>query len=246
MRNYRGIFYVLGILVILSMAVSMLSPNTLHKGIAALKSRIVDQRFSVADRLAQFGSAARQRLEPYFKQAQLAYPPTAVRLLAFKDTKQLELYALNPQGKWLKVKDYPIQAASGVLGPKLKEGDRQVPEGIYQIESLNPNSLFHVALRLSYPNIFDQQMGAIDGRSSLGSDIMLHGKAVSIGCLAMGDEAAEELFTLAALVGKENMQVIIAPTDFRKLEQRPLLSNPPVWIETLYQSIRSELSNYPI
>jgi hypothetical protein len=37
-----------------------------------------------------------------------------------------------------------------------------------------------------------------DGRKNLGSNIMIHGKNCSVGCLAMGDEAAEELFVLAA------------------------------------------------
>ena len=68
---------------------------------------------------------------------------------------------------------YPIRAASGALGPKLREGDRQVPEGVYDIESLNPNSRFHVALRVGYPNAFDRQMAGREGRTALGGDIMI-------------------------------------------------------------------------
>ncbi len=202
-------------------------------------------KYSVAQRLEQFGTAAGSRLAPHFQQAGVAFPPTAISLLAFKDSKRLELYARDPQGAWQQVLAYPIQAASGITGPKLREGDRQVPEGIYAIESLNPNSLFHVSLRLNYPNAFDQQMGLADERATLGSDIMIHGKDKSIGCLAMGDAVAEELFALAAWVGKENMRVVIAPTDFRR---KPFV--PPatllLWTDVLYATIRTELAHYPV
>jgi murein L,D-transpeptidase YafK len=203
-------------------------------------------KYSVAQRLEQFGTTAASRLAPHFQQAGVAFPPTAITLLAFKDSKRLELYARDPQGAWQQVLAYPIQAASGITGPKLREGDRQVPEGIYAIESLNPNSLFHVSLRLNYPNAFDQQMGLADGRATLGSDIMIHGKAQSIGCLAMGDAVAEELFALAAWVGKENMRVVIAPTDFRQTAAVNVPNAPlPVWTEGLYATIRTELAHYP-
>lgn len=205
----------------------------------------ITQKYSVNDRLTQFGTAVQQRLAADFQQAGIALPPAAITLLAFKDSKRLELYAADPTGAWRQVKAYPIQAASGILGPKLREGDRQVPEGIYNVESLNPNSLFHVSLRLNYPNAFDRAMGAADGRENLGSDIMIHGKAQSIGCLAMGDEAAEELFALAAWVGKENMRVVIAPTDFRQAGAQIPVENVPVWATTLYPQLLAELAQYP-
>jgi len=204
-------------------------------------------KYSVAQRLEQFGTAASQRLAPHFQQAGVAFPPTAITLLAFKDSKRLELYARDPQGAWKQVQTYPIQAASGVLGPKLREGDKQVPEGIYAIESLNPNSLFHVSLRLNYPNAFDREWGLADGREKLGSDIMIHGKAKSIGCLAMGDVAAEELFALAEWVGKENVRVVIAPTDFRQAAAASeLTSNLPAWTAALYNTLHIELAQYPL
>ncbi|OQX15012.1 MAG: hypothetical protein BWK73_07955 [Thiothrix lacustris] len=204
-------------------------------------------KYSVVQRLEQFGTAAASRLAPYFQQAGVAFPPTAITLLAFKDSKRLELYARDPQGAWQQVRAYPIQAASGITGPKLREGDKQVPEGIYAIESLNPNSLFHVSLRLNYPNAFDQQMGLADGRAALGADIMIHGKAKSIGCLAMGDVVAEELFALAGWVGKENVRVVIAPTDFRQATAVSVPVAPlPAWTEGLYATIRTELAQYPV
>lgn len=201
-------------------------------------------KYSVNDRLAQFGTAVQQRLAPHFQQAGVAFPPSAIALLAFKDSKRLELYAADTAGVWKGVKTYPIQAASGILGPKLREGDRQVPEGIYRIEALNPNSLFHVSLRLDYPNEFDRAMGQADGRDKLGSDIMIHGKAKSIGCLAMGDVVAEELFALTAWVGKENVHVVIAPTDFRQTGAQVPAGNLPAWTAGLYQQLQTELMQY--
>ena len=89
----------------------------------------------------------------------------------------------------------------GASGPKIQRGDKQVPEGVYGISYLNPNSAYHLSLGVNYPNAFDREMAAKDGRKNLGGDIMIHGKNVSSGCLAVGDEPAEELFVLAAEVG---------------------------------------------
>ena len=72
---------------------------------------------------------------------------------------------------------------------------------------------------------------------------MIHGNSVSIGCLAMGDEAAEELFVMAALSTKENVKVVISPTDFRTQASPRFSLNPP-WTEDLYASLRKELRNY--
>jgi murein L,D-transpeptidase YafK len=136
---------------------------------------------------------------------------------------------------------YPIIAASGRLGPKLAEGDRQVPEGLYKIESLNPNSLYHLALRIGYPNAFDRKKGKLDGRTDLGCDIMIHGSDASIGCLAMGDQAAEDLFILVAETGIENIDVILSPVDFRLRDLPPDMPPVPEWTSEIYEDIRNEL-----
>lgn len=203
--------------------------------------------YSVEDRLQQFGESARGRLAPHFEAAGLPYPGRRVALLAFKDSDRLELQAQNAAGQWRRVRDYPVLAASGRLGPKLREGDLQVPEGFYRVVFLNANSRFHVSLRLDYPNAFDREMGRADGRDRLGGDIMIHGKQASIGCLAMGDEVAEELFALAATIGASNMEVLIAPTDFRLPEDRRTASVPeePAWIAGLYERLEASLRRFP-
>jgi murein L,D-transpeptidase YafK len=124
----------------------------------------------------------------------------------------------------------------------LRKGDGQVPEGIYRIESLNPNSRYHLSLRVSYPNEFDRARAKREQRTNPGGDIMIHGGAASIGCLAMGDEAAEELFVLAALTGIRNITVVLSPVDFRKRD----VSSPPAGTEALYAEIRKQLAGLPV
>ena len=120
----------------------------------------------------------------------------------------------------------------------------QVPEGVYGLESLNPNSLYHLALRVAYPNADDIRRGKVDGRTELGGDIMIHGKDCSIGCLAMGDEAAEDLFVLAAQTGIDNVTVILSPVDFRLRGLPKDMPTTPAWAQDLYGAIRQELKTY--
>ena len=198
--------------------------------------------YTVSDRLEQFGGRVEQRLHPVFDAAGVPFPPSELALVAFKDSKTLEMYAKDGEQPWRFLKAYEVLAASGKRGPKLLEGDHQVPEGVYRVEALNPNSRFHVALRLDYPNAFDRRMAEQDGRTQLGSDIMIHGSSYSVGCLAMGDDAAEELFMLSALVERENVRVVISPTDFRSVESAP--ADGPAWIGELYGALQEELRQF--
>ena len=208
-------------------------------------SEAVDRSKSVADRVKEYGSAARSRLKPAFHKAEVSYPPKRVVFVGIKAEKRLEVYAAGADGSARLVHTYPILAASGGPGPKLREGDRQVPEGIYPIESLNPNSRFHLSLRVGYPNASDRAQASAEGRTKLGGDIMIHGNAVSIGCLAMGDPAAEELFVLAADTGVKNITVILTPVDFRKGVEVPSDTKLPPWTKTLYDNVRKELAKLP-
>lgn len=200
-------------------------------------------RYSVEDRIEQFGDAARARLAPHYAAAGMVWPGKRVALLAFKDSDRLELHAQDAGGAWKAIRSYPVLAASGGLGPKLREGDLQVPEGFYRVNFLNANSLFHVSLRLDYPNAFDREQARADGRRELGGDIMIHGKAVSVGCLAMGDAAAEELFTLAADIGVANIEVLIAPTDLRR-QEHPTLPKQPAWVAGLHGRLGQSLRRF--
>jgi hypothetical protein len=199
---------------------------------------------SVDERIAQYGGSVQERLAPLFAAAGLPYPPSKVTLIGLKEERELQLYAAGTNGQYRLIQSYPILAASGKLGPKLREGDQQVPEGLYRIESLNPNSRFHLSLRLNYPNEYDRAHAKAEGRKNLGGDIMIHGNAVSIGCLAMGDSAAEELFVLAARTGLRNINVILSPVDFRDGKIAKPRGNRPQWLDGLYETIKTELSKY--
>ena len=198
---------------------------------------------TVADRLTEFSEVVHARIQPRFREIGIAYPPKKLILVGLKQERQLELWVSDGSPDFRFLKSYPILAASGTLGPKLKEGDGQVPEGLYQIESLNPNSRFHLALRVNYPNAQDEARARHDGRADLGSDIMIHGSAVSIGCLAMGDQAAEDLFVLAAETGIKNISVLLAPIDFRVRDLPPDSLPPSSWTPELYADIRKALSS---
>ncbi len=203
------------------------------------------ERFTVADRLAQIGPGARARWAAGFQDAGVAYPPAQVVLAAFKHERRLDVLAADPGGPLLFIRSYPILAASGDLGPKLREGDRQVPEGIYRITELNPNSRFHVSLRVGYPNEFDLARAAIDGRAEPGTDIMIHGSNFSIGCLAMGDESAEDLFALAADTGLEAIDLLIAPHDPRSPQPAPDF-HPPDWMQPIYRELETRIRPLPL
>ena len=201
---------------------------------------------TVADRISQYGAAARARLAPAFSRAGVSYPPDRFVIAAFKLEREVHLLAAGPGQSLSFVKTYPVLAASGNLGPKLREGDRQVPEGIYGIESLNPNSRFHLALRVDYPNADDRTRASRDGRSQLGGDIMIHGDAVSVGCLAMGDDAAEELFVLAAEAGWHKARVVLSPVDFRRNELPSDVALSVPWAAELYAQLESEVTALPV
>ena len=85
---------------------------------------------------------------------------------------------------------YPVCAWSGGLGPKLREGDGQAPEGYYfaSAAQLKPDSSYHRAINVGFPNAYDRQLGRT------GSFLMIHGNCVSIGCYAMTDAGIDDIY----------------------------------------------------
>jgi murein L,D-transpeptidase YafK len=145
---------------------------------------------SATDRLADLEKRVQPLLKTELQIAGLSLGAAAY-LRAFKESRELELW-LKTETTWQLFRSYPIAAASGVLGPKLKEGDGQVPEGFYQIttQQLNPASNYHLAMNIGYPNAYDRY------QERTGSFIMIHGSNVSIGCLAMTDPCIEEIYLI--------------------------------------------------
>ena len=189
--------------------------------------------------MESIGNEALVRLQPALSEAGFGGAlPSRLRFVALKEERVLELWGLGG-GAWRHIKTYPVLAASGTAGPKLEGGDHQVPEGHYRITHLNPNSAFHLSLGIGYPNQADREQAILDGREQLGGDIMIHGKAVSIGCLAMGDHAIEEIFAVVARVGTTNSDILIAPYDLRFRVGR----DDRGWVANRYAVLTEELQN---
>jgi len=141
----------------------------------------------------------------------LSYPPKAILLRAFKKEGELELWVENSSGIYILAKNYSICATSGVLGPKRRFGDVQVPEGFYELDWFNPQSNFYLSLHVSYPNAADRVLGF---RQNLGGDIFLHGNCVTIGCIPITDDGIKEVYWLAVLTrnsGQMHIPIEIFP-----------------------------------
>jgi hypothetical protein len=190
------------------------------------------------------GSIAQARYRPVCIRKGIPWPPARIALLAFKREKLLEVWGAPANGSYRRLATYWILAASGRPGPKRREGDLQVPEGFYGLPELNPNSSFHLSIKVDYPNAGDIAHSKLK-RHQMGGDIYIHGNRMSIGCLALGDNAIEELFPLVAQVPAPKRRIIIAPFDFR----RSLKASYPKeerWVHRLYDSIRKELKAFPV
>jgi hypothetical protein len=161
-------------------------------------------------------------------------------LAAFKREKTLELWS---KGRLLKT--FPFTGFSGKLGPKVKEGDGQIPEGVYAAKSLNPNSRFHLSIEVGYPNELEKEAARKEGRDNLGGEIFIHGARASIGCIPIGDQAIEEVFFIVAKVGLGNTRIVIAPYDMRKgrdagVDAEVFKATP--WAEAAYGEIEKALA----
>jgi murein L,D-transpeptidase YafK len=181
-------------------------------------------RFS---RVRQARAASEASIQQLFRQRRISYPAAEVFVRVFKRERELELWVRPASSNRFELlRTYPICALAGVLGPKRVQGDGQVPEGFYSIDLFNPASSYHLSLRIDYPNQRDQRSAT--QTHPLGGDIFIHGGCKSDGCLAITDEAIQELYWIAVTArgeGQENIPVHIFPTRFddeasiRKLER---------------------------
>lgn len=195
--------------------------------------------------ILKYGLRTEPELIKFFTQARINYPPKETALLAFKKERKLELWAKDDKQTWRFIHTYPLTAISGRLGPKLKEKDGQIPEGIYRMVTFNPFSSMHLSIMLDYPNHFDRLQASIDGRKKLGDNIFIHGKSLSVGCLAIGDHAIDQLFLLTRRVGLANVKVIIAPNDLRREKPATASFAQPRWLPLLYSQIAGALKHFP-
>lgn len=142
------------------------------------------------------------------EKAGLTYPVDEVYLRGLKKERQLELWAGKKNQPLVLVKTYPFCAASGELGPKRKEGDWQVPEGLYEVPSFNPYSDYHLSMKVSYPNASDRIRSDAKRPGGL---IYLHGNCASIGCIAIEDEPIEEVYLIVIDAKRQPIRFDIFP-----------------------------------
>jgi murein L,D-transpeptidase YafK len=154
--------------------------------------------------------------------------PILVRL--FKQEAELEVWKQDKSGRFALLTTYPICRWSGELGPKLKEGDRQAPEGFYSVTpaQMNPESHFYLAFNMGYPNAYDRSLGRT------GAHLMVHGDCSSRGCYAMTDEQISEIYALGResfFGGQRSFQVQAYPFRMTAQNLAKHRNNPnmPFW-----------------
>lgn len=173
-------------------------------------------------------------------------PGAAMMIRIFKQTNEFEVWKQTKAGPFKLYKTYAICAWSGTLGPKVKEGDRQAPEGFYNITpaQMNPNSNYYLSFNTGFPNKFDRAWGRT------GANLMVHGDCSSAGCYSMTDESVAEIYALAREsfnAGNTVIQMQIFP--FRMTPQNLSLvadnPNMPFWMDIKEGYDRFELSKTP-
>jgi murein L,D-transpeptidase YafK len=169
---------------------------------------------AAVERLAEIGSS----------------PGEAMLVRVYKQSSELEVWKRTRSGDYALFKTYPICKWSGELGPKIREGDYQSPEGFYDITPalMNPKSAYWLSFNVGFPNKFDQVWGRT------GTNLMVHGDCKSVGCFAMTDESIKEIYALAResfRSGNRSFQLQLLP--FRMTEANIALNaaspHAPFW-----------------
>ncbi|MBL0742520.1 L,D-transpeptidase family protein [Chryseolinea lacunae] len=152
-------------------------------------------------------------VKKYFSDKKIAFAGFQLFIRALKQEAVVEVWVKERRhNTFALLHTYPFCATSGTPGPKRREGDGQIPEGVYHIEHFNPNSNFYLSLGINYPNASDKILG---DKQKPGSDIYIHGNCVTVGCIPLTDDKIKELYVLAVEArqgGQENIPVHIFPS----------------------------------
>ena len=175
-----------------------------------------------------------------------ATPGSAMLIRVFKQSSEFEVWKQTKAGAFKLYNTYKICAWSGVLGPKVVEGDRQAPEGFYNITpaQMNPNSNYYLSFNTGFPNKFDRAWGRT------GANLMVHGDCSSAGCYSMTDESVAEIYALAresfnggnAVVQMQIFPFRMTPQNLAQVADNP---NLPFWMDIKEGYDRFELSKTP-
>ncbi len=154
-------------------------------------------------------------LKKEFEKKGLQWPAKYVYIRSFKYDAQLEVWVKGDAKEQYKLfKTYRVCMQSGTMGPKRFQGDYQVPEGFYYINEFNPNSNYHLALGINYPNASDR---ILSDSLRPGGEIYIHGSCVSIGCIPLTDDQIEELYIIASYAkanGQDFIPVHVFPVKY--------------------------------
>lgn len=163
-------------------------------------------------------------LKSQFAAKGLVWPARFMYIRSFKYDSQLEVWVKNDRKEPYKLfNTYKVCALAGTLGPKRFEGDYQVPEGFYYINEFRPNSNYHLALGVNYPNASDR---ILSDSFKPGSAIYVHGSCVTVGCIPITDEQIEDLYIIAASVhsaGQDFIPIHVFPVVFKNKRSQEYL-----------------------
>ena len=164
-------------------------------------------------------------LRKQFAAANINWPPKQIYIRSFKYDSQLEVWVRDEDNEKFKLfKTYKVCAMAGTLGPKRFQDDYQVPEGFYYINQFKPNSNYHLALGINYPNVSDR---ILSDSLSPGGGIYIHGNCVTTGCIPILDNQIEEVYLLAAMAksaGEDFIPVHIFSVRYNKEKSMQYLS----------------------
>jgi murein L,D-transpeptidase YafK len=164
------------------------------------------------------GEAYREKeelLKKEFEKKGLTYPAKYMFIRSFKLDSEMEIWVKNNASDTFRLfKSYRVCTLSGKMGPKRKEGDRQVPEGFYYINDFNPNSNYHLSLGINYPNFSDR---ILSDAKNPGGEIYIHGNCITVGCIPLTDEFIDEVYIMAVNAknaGQDFIPVHVFPVKF--------------------------------
>ncbi|MBC9929650.1 L,D-transpeptidase family protein [Chitinophaga qingshengii] len=175
------------------------------------------------------GEAYREKeemLKKEFAKKGLTYPAKYIFVRSFKLDSEMEIWVKNSVADTFRLfKSYRVCTLSGKMGPKRKEGDRQVPEGFYYINDFNPNSNYHLSLGINYPNFSDR---ILSDPKKPGGEIYIHGDCITVGCIPLTNEFIDEVYILAVNAknaGQDFIPVHVFPVKFSNSRSVDYLGN---------------------
>jgi murein L,D-transpeptidase YafK len=158
------------------------------------------------DRVRKSYDEKEETVKQYFEKNRLTYKGFHVFFRAFKQEEELEVWVREAASdRYTLLHTYAFCANSGTVGPKRKEGDMQIPEGVYHINHFNPQSKFYLSLGINYPNTSDK---ILSHKVRPGGSIYIHGNCVTVGCIPVTDDKIKELYILAVEAKNNGQQKI--------------------------------------